>query len=268
MTTAAAPWYHRAPSPRVEAASRWSLILASVVALAETAVVFGVILDGRGVPVPRWDWYAVAPASAVATLVLWGLGTVALAHHRTRVSFGWLLPVGAVAAALLDRQTLAGEIIYLVVVMSAMHWWSVRLAASGRTADLRGAPLRICQIMITVVFAWATYAKLNPRFMSGAVLSVSFTGPIPVPDFVLDRRVLTAMAVITVVAEAFLAVAFWARGLRRVAVITAVMFHLFIVAFFMPTLALLAFSFVMGTGYVLFAGEPWPRSGRLERGVG
>ena len=251
-------WYRRAPSAGIEAVSRWSLVAASVVALYETSRVFTSVLAGDGVAIPRWDGYSVNSWLAVATLGVWAVGTIALVIDRYRAGWGWLAPVGATAAALLDRQTLAGEILYLVVVMSVAHWWSAVLAARSQTRAVRGAPLRIAQVMISIVFAWATIAKLNPRFLSGAVLSVSYTGPVPAPDIALEPRVLVAMALFTVLAEALLAVGFWIRGLRRLAVIGAVGFHLFIVAFFSPTLALVAFSFVMGTGYVLFAGEPWP----------
>ena len=250
-------WYLRAPSAGIEAVSRWSLVVASVVALYETSRVFTSILAGDGVAVPRWDAYEVSPWLAMATLGVWAAGTLALVTDRYRVGWGWLAPLGAAAAALLDRQTLAGEVLYLVVVMSLTHWWSAALGARPQTRAVRGAPLRIAQVMISIVFAWATIGKLNPRFLSGAVLSVSYTGPVPVPDVVLDPRVLAAMALFTVLAEALLAVGFWIRGLRRLAVIGAIGFHVFIVAFFSPTLALVAFSFVMGTGYVLFAGERW-----------
>jgi hypothetical protein len=255
--TASAAWLRAHPAAGFVRWSRRSLVTASTLALVETGRVFWWVLDGTGVAVPRWEAYSVSVGLAVATLLPWAVGTAALASDRFRVPLGWLCPVGAVAAALVDHQTLAGEIIYLVVVMSTMHWWSALLARRPRAASVHGAPLRVCQAMISIVFAWATYAKLNPRFMSGAVLSVSFTGPIPVPTWVLEPGLLMAMAVMTVVAEAFLAIGFWLRGLRRITVIVAVLFHAFIVLFFSPTLALFAFTFVMGTGYVLFAAEPW-----------
>jgi len=260
----AAPWYRRAPAESVVTVSRWSLVVASTLTLLETGLAFASILGGAGVAVPRWEGYEVNATLAIATLAVWAAGTGALAIPVLLPRWGWLCPVGAIAAALLDRQTLAGEIIYLVVVMSTVHWWSAALAGRESTAAVWAAPLRVAQVTISLVFAWATYAKLNSRFMSGAVLSVSFVGPVPAPGFVSDRRVLVLLALITVVAEGFLAVGFWMRGLRRLAVIAAVLFHIFIVLFFTPTLALFAFSFVMGTGYVLFAGEPW-RTGRETR---
>ena len=119
------------------------------------------------------------------------------------------------------------------MVALGVHWWSAFLGQK-RAGYPTGAPLRILQVQISVVFLWATYAKLNTRFMSGAVLSVSFLGPVPPPEFVLNRSTLAALAVLTVVVEAFLGIALWIDTLRRPALVVASLFHLFILAMFGP----------------------------------
>lgn len=260
MTARFVGWLMRAPADRAQAWSLSALTAASAVALVDTTITFQAVLSGEAVRIPRLDGYSLDWTLAAATLGLWAVGAVLLAIPSTRRPLGWLAPVGVIGAALLDRQTLAGSVLYLVALGSAMHWWAALLADSRRLSRLRGAPLRVMQSQVSIVFAWATFAKLNPRFMSGGVLSVSFAGPVPVPDFVLDRRVLVTMALLTVVSEALFAVGLWMRKLRRPLLVAAALFHSFIVAFFSPTLALIGFALAMGAGYALFADEPWATS--------
>ena len=47
-----------------------------------------------------------------------------------------------------------------------------------------------------------------------------------------------------------------------VALVAAMLFHTFILLSLSPTLELIALTPVMGTGFVLFAAEPWAQSGR------
>ena len=269
MTGRIVGWLMRVPSDRSRAWSLTALTAASAVALVETAITFQAILSGEAVRISRLDGYAVDWTLAGVTLSLWAVGAVLLAIPSTRATLGWLAPLGVVGAALLDRQTLASSVLYLVALGSAMHWWAALFTGSRRLSRLRGAPLRVMQSQVSIVFAWPTFAKLNPRFMSGGVLSVSFAGPVPAPDFVFDRRVLVTLAMVTVMGEALFAVGLWMPKLRRPLLMAAVLFHGFIIAFFSPTLALIAFALAMGTGYALFAGEPWASVvGRSERSRG
>lgn len=237
---------------------RWSLALAitaGVLVMLDTVQLLAYIHVERVVAVPYFaepavQWWVVAAVGA------WTVGTLTLVIKRARVALGWLAPAGLWVAGLADRQTFT-DVILLVTIALAMHWWSSLLADRAPTSHLRGVPLRVLQVMISVVLGWATFAKLNPRFLSGAVLSVSFNGPISPPELMLSRDALVAMAIATVLVEGFLAGALWIDTLRNLALVTAVAFHLFIVAFFGPAVPLAAFAIAMGSGYLLFAGEPW-----------
>jgi len=248
-------WFGRRPSSDSIRWSRRLLAAGSALAILETSVLFARIPAADTMGVPRFDPLAVTPVTAAVVLGAWAVGTIALLVDPWRVRIGWLTWVGAVAAGLLDRQTLAGEVIYLVAVFSFLHWLHALLDAGG--SDVSGAPLRAIQWQISVVFGWTAFAKMNPIFLSGGILSVAFDGPVPWPDALRTQPVLMAMAVATVLFEVALAVGLWLPGLRRSAVAATVLFHLFIVLFLSPTLALIAFALVMGTGYVLFAAEPW-----------
>jgi hypothetical protein len=253
-------WFARRAPLNAIRWSRWLLAGAAAFAILETGVLFARIVDDTTIRVPRLEAFAVSSATAVAVLGVWALGTAALMSDRWRVRAGWLAWVGAVSAGLLDRQTLAGEVVFLVAVFSFLHW--LHAVLEHQDSAVGHAPLRVIQWQISVVFAWTAIAKLNPIFLSGGILWVAFDGPVPWPDSLRTQPVLMAMAVATVLFEMALAVGFWLRGLRRAAVVGAVLFHVFIVLFLSPTMALVAFALVMGTGYVLFAAEPWAAADR------
>lgn len=248
-------WFARQAPAEAIRWSRWFLAGGAAFAILETGVLFARIIGDATIRVPRFDGFGVSGVTAAAVLGLWIVGTGALMSDRWRVRAGWLAGVAAISAGLLDRQTLAGEVIYLVAVFSFLHWLHAVLEHSG--SGVGHAPLRAIQWQVSVVFAWTAFAKLNPIFLSGGILWVAFDGPVPWPEVLRTQPVLMAMAVGTVLFEMTLAVGFWLRGLSRAAVVGAVLFHLFIVLFLSPTLALIAFALVMGTGYVLFAAEPW-----------
>ena len=251
------PWFLRLPDERIRRLSLGCVVAASAVMLLLTAQVLLAVVGEQIVKVPRIDVWAAEPATVGITLGAWLVGTVALVTSRWRARLGWLLPVGAAGAFTLDRQTLGSAIGYLLVVAATAHWWSAWLADRQSHNHLRAAPLRILQVQISVVFFWTSFAKLNERFMSGAVLMEAFIGPVSAPEFLLDRRSLVALAVVTVVAEAFFAVGLWLDKVRPVALAGVLVFHLAILAFFRPSLALAAFALAMASGYSLFLRGSW-----------
>jgi hypothetical protein len=254
-------WLLSVPNDELRTWSLVAVLAASTIAWVDSVQLFNHILEGRVAAVPRVGGFSPNIWTVMVVLGSWAIGTVAFAVPRTRLAFGWLGPVGVVGASLLDRQVFT-DITFLIVLAFAMHWWSGLLGRRTITSHLRGVPLRVLQSQISIVFFWTAIAKLNPRFLSGAVLSTSFTGPVPPPDFLLQREALVALAVATVFGEAVLAVALWVDTLRPMALTAAVGFHVLILMFFRPTLALAAFACVMGSGYLLFAAEPWRRSPR------
>lgn len=257
LNASIAGWIGAVPGERFTRWSRWSALAAAGLMFYDTAQLFIWINQGRVVAIPFFGWFRVTPVGAVVALAVWAVGMMALAHPRLRAGWGWLAAVGIAMCALMDRQTFVGSVLYVLVVATAMHWWSAWLAERPLLAEVRGAPLRVVQVLISVVFGWTALAKLNPRFMSGGVLGVSFAGPVAPPDVVLDGSWLVGLAIATVVAEMTFAVAIWIDTLRRWVVFAAVAFHLLIVLYFAPTLALVAFSLAMGSGYALFVAEPW-----------
>jgi hypothetical protein len=251
-------WFLEVPNEALRTSSMVAALAASTIAWIDSAQLFMHIVADRVVAVPRIEVFSVNAWTAALALGFWAVGTVAFVFPRIRRILGWMAPLGAIAASVLDKQVFS-DIAFLIVLALVVHLWSWRLEQRADTAHLRGVPLRILQAQISIVFLWTAIAKLNPRFLSGAVLSTSFLGPVPAPDFLLQRQVLVALAVATVFGEAVLAVALWIERIRPLALTAAVGFHVLILLFFRPTLALAAFACIMGSGYLLFAAEPWAK---------
>jgi hypothetical protein len=249
-------WFVSVPTARYRSWSIALMLFASVVVMVDSIQLFVQIGAGEVVRVPRVKGLGLTPWTAGVAIAGWSTGTLAFLHRWTRVRLGWLAPLGAAATIALDAQTFA-DMTYLIVIASAMHWWSAWLEDRGGSSHLHGVPLRVIQTQISIVFLWTAFAKLNPRFLSGALLSVSFGGPLRPPEFVLDPDVLTTMAVITILVEVTFAIALWIDTLRPWALAGVAGFHGFILLFFQPTLPLTAFASIMASGYLLFAAEPW-----------
>lgn len=229
----------------------------------DAALTFYEIVTEQAIRIPRFAWYVLTPGVAIVLIAGWVIGLALFVNPRIRVRWGWIAPLGTVAVALADRQTWAGSVLYLIAVWTALHWWSARLAVDPRSAADRLIPLRVLQVHLTGVLLWAAYAKLNGRFLSGSVLSVSFTGMVGLPEAWVTPRVLRAAAVATITAEVAIAAGLWTTSLRRASAALGLLFHVVVFLFLSPTLVLGGFGLVMASGYVLFMGRI---SGELHHG--
>ncbi|MEX2280730.1 MAG: hypothetical protein WEA76_11670 [Acidimicrobiia bacterium] len=239
------------PPSSVETSVRL-LVAGAGLLVIDTALTFYEIVTDRAIRIPRFDWYVLTPGVAIVVIAGWVIGLALFVNPRTRVRWGWVAPLGTVLVALADRQTWAGSVLYLIAVWTALHWWSARLAVDPRSAADRAIPLRVVQVHLAGVLLWAAYAKLNGRFLSGSVLSVSFTGMVELPEEWITPRVLRPVAVATITAEVAIAAGLWTRSMRRVAVALGLLFHVVIFLFLSPPLVLAGFGLVMASGYVLF----------------
>jgi hypothetical protein len=171
---------------------------------------------------------------------------------------GWMLVTAAAGAVIvLDRQLTSGHLQLLTIgaLLVAAHAFLVGRPALERVA---GAPLRAYQLQISIVLGWTVVAKLNPVFLSGAVLnSVLVHGIVPFPPDWRTPQILAPMAIAAILVEAFIAIGLWSVRFRRPALLAALGLHASIILSMPDPLVFLAFALAMGGGYLLFAGEPW-----------
>lgn len=115
-------------------------------------------------------------------------------------------------------------------------------------------PAFLIKAQITSIYAWTAISKLTPDYLDGRVLRTFLHPWVP-----LAQDVLPAVAVLSVVAEASLAVFLWVPQFRKAAFALGGALHLGIVVLLQDPASLIGFAMLMATGYVLFAWTGAPQ---------
>ncbi|MDA1234303.1 MAG: HTTM domain-containing protein [Acidobacteria bacterium] len=185
----------------------------------------------------------------------------------------WLLV--AAAFALGYRTRLSGTILFGLIVYhlaaGQSFFWShiyflgclvLLLTVADAGADLsrdwmsRGGGRRtvprwgvaLLKLHITIVYGFAAIAKLNPEFLSGAVLERALLRP----EFLKTPEIVVALAWSSVAFEGCMAIALWMKPLRSWAIVAGVLFHAAIPVSIGLTGGLVVFSASIVGTYVLF----------------
>lgn len=183
-------------------------------------------------PGPIAVWLTTALAASAAVLLILNVADRAAAGA---------LALGVAALILLDAQLYANHLYLLGLVLLV---WA--LAPS----DARGPSYRW---LVTTVYGFAAVAKLNITYLSGLVLAGNVgTGWLPVPEPFQVWWLMTALATLSVLIEAFLAVGLWLPRWRRDALVAGVILHCSILVFMGPWLELLIFGAIMISLYTAF----------------
>lgn len=204
-------------------------------------------------------WPAPSP---VFVLVLFAVSLVASAAMVLGLAgrIPALLVSGTTAAVLLvDQQTYSNHLVLLMMLSGflgmsgAAEAWTVSRAE--HPARVPYWPAFLIQAQITTVYAWTAIAKINPQYLSGEVLGTYLQPWAPIPSGLLP-----VAAVLSIIAEAFLAVGLWVARTRNLALVAGGALHLGIVVLLQDPAPLVGFAALMAGGYVLFAAgrRPWP----------
>jgi hypothetical protein len=208
-------------------------------------------------------------------LFAWLFGSFAfLAGWATRWT-GSLLAVVLAYVFFLDQQfysnhqvLLIAHLVYLVFANAGAEWSMDRRGRGlpPSDADSRPSPCvnpdvnpwaaRLLQTQLTAVYLFAGLSKLNPVFLSGAVLAVYLPheGWLAWPSAWRTREILQPLALATVLGEVALAGALWSRGLRALAALGGVLLHLGMFALLdrSQTLGILSFALTCLSVYFLW----------------
>ena len=209
---------------------------------------------------PYASWYPTLPRDALPVLLTWWIlsALAFLAGWATRWT-GSVLAVVLGYVLFLDQQfysnhhlLLVVNVVYLVLANGGAEWSidARRLSPKQRAATpARANPwaARLLQTQLTAVYLFAGLSKLNPTFLSGAVLAVYLPreGFLAWPEAWRTQEVLQPLAGATVLGELALAVGLWLRGLRRLAMIGGGMLHLSMFALLDRSQLLGILSFVL-----------------------
>lgn len=235
------------------------------------------VLDPEHLRVPFFDWLPTLPAEAVPFLVgLWMLAAGCFALGCLTPLAGALL-MGVLGYVLALDQQLYSNHLYLLLVLvflltlgqagrclsiDALRRGRPNLTAEALNPTVPGWPVLLLRWQLTIVYAFAGLSKINGEYLSGAVLRAELhTGWINLPDAWLNSPLAPAMAAGSILAELFLAAAFWVPRLRRPAAVAGLGFHLSLMLMMPGHVAaeLGVFAITLCALYLLFF-EPEPET--------
>jgi hypothetical protein len=158
---------------------------------------------------------------------------------------------------LMDARTYSNHLYLLCLLVLILVW------ADDETART------LLRVQLSIVYAYAAIGKVNLSFLSGAAL-LPYTRTV-LPESWLRVEVLAPLALLTLLAEGFLAVGFWSERLRPLAWAVGLGLHLGAVALVQEgRMGVLIFGVAMVGLYASFGGAFGHRDDGAagQRGVG
>ena len=201
----------------------------------------GLARDPRIVQMPLAPWPRPSAVAATWLIGAWaGLGVALAAGVSVRVT-GVALAAIIGYVVTLDQQTYSNHL-YLLALASL-------LLALAHTERHREPAVALLRWQLIIVYAFAAASKVNATFLSGSVIGMNLRPALR--EFASDRT-LAALALIAVVAEAFVA---W--GLMRPKWLVAgasvgIALHIGFVVLIRQTFAMFLFAMICLSIYPLF----------------
>jgi len=192
------------------------------------------VLRSSSMRFPMLDWLPeFTKGQAIVVLVLWLLSAVAFtAGWRTRIT-GLILAAVMGYSLTLDQQLYSSHLYLLSLIVLLLT-----LSEIGRPDGSQSVwrwPILLLQIQLSIVYFFAAVTKMNSLYLSGYMLGANLRRNLPALFF--NPRVLSAMAVASIVVELTLAVSFWIKDLRKGAVVLGLLLHLAMVVSLAPNVA-------------------------------
>ncbi|HEU4765972.1 MAG TPA: HTTM domain-containing protein [Pyrinomonadaceae bacterium] len=192
------------------------------------------VLQSGWLRFPMAEWLpAATKAQATVVLVLWLLSALAfMAGWRTKIT-GLVLAASMGYSLTLDQQLYSSHL-YLLTLIVLLLTLSEIARPDGSPSVWRW-PILLLQIQLSLVYFFAAVTKMNSQYLSGYMLAENLRRELPAMIF--NPRVLSAMAVTSIVVELTLAVSFWIKDLRKGAVVVGTLFHFTMVLSLAPNVA-------------------------------
>lgn len=210
-----------------------------------------------GLPMP-------SPEAMLGLLGLWLAAAAAFSlGWRTRLSGAVLTTVLGVVL-LLDRQLYASHLYLLfllcllLTVADSGAAFSLDARRTGGRPWIPAWPAVLMQLELTIVYAFSAVAKLNPAYLSGAMLVdvLSEPGLLGVPAAWVTPGRLAPLAWASILLELVLACGLWLPRWRRPVAAAGIAFHVLIVLTLTPAVELIVFAIESLAVYRLFFTGP------------
>jgi hypothetical protein len=192
------------------------------------------VLDPRAMRFPVFEWFpAFTGGQAALVLSVWFAGALAfMIGWKTKIA-GLILAATMGYTLFLDQQLYFSHLYLFCLIVLLLT-----LAYIGLPTDSRSVwrwPILLLQIQLSIVYFFAAVTKLNAVYLSGYMLGATLRPDLP--RIVFDPKVLSAMAVASIVIELALAVGFWIKRLRKGAVVVGALFHFTLILSLSPLVA-------------------------------
>lgn len=168
-----------------------------------------------------------------------------------------LVAATATVALLADQQLYSNHLVLLALLSTLIAAGECGRAWTWRdrttTAQVPFDVAFLIRLLISSIYLWTAFAKLNPEYLSGDVLDTFLQGWVPRPDGALPALAITSVAV-----ELLLAITLWAPRARSIAIATGLALHTSFLMLLQEPAPLAAFGLLMAAGYCAFAWRPQP----------
>jgi hypothetical protein len=196
----------------------------------------GRVLSPQVVDMPYVAWYPVLPAVALPLFIGgWLCAALAFALGLGTRLCGVILTLSMAYTLFLDQQLysnhlyLATLVLLLLTIAESGARFSLDARRSGGRDLILAWPILLLKIEISIVYFYAALVKVNPQYLSGALLTTFW----PLNQFAALHGgwawVLPYLAVASILVEFFLAIALWLPRWRWLALAVGVGFHMLII---------------------------------------
>lgn len=212
--------------------------LAAIGFALEAWVNIGRVLSPQVVDMPYVAWYPSLPVAMLPLFIgLWLCAALAFALGLGTRLCGVILTLSMAYTLFLDQQLYSNHLYLatLVVLLLTIAKSGARFSLDARWLGGRDLilewPILLLKIQISIVYFYAALLKVNPQYLSGAMLASfwPFNELAAQPGRWSSIQILPFLAVISILTELFLAVALWVPRLRWLALPVGIGFHMVII---------------------------------------
>lgn len=212
--------------------------LAAIGFALEAWINTGRVLSPQVVDMPYVAWYPSLPVAVLPVFIgVWLCAALAFALGlRTRLC-GAIVTMSMAYTLFFDQQLysnhlyLATLVLLLLTIAESGARFSLHARWSGGRDLILEWPILLLKIQISIVYFYAALVKVNPQYLSGAMLASfwPFNTLAALSGGWSPAQILPFLAIASILAELFLAVALWLPRLRWLALAVGIGFHLMII---------------------------------------
>lgn len=234
---------------RAVAITRVIIGIAALLQMIDTAAILSAVLDDTKMQLPYIAQLPVVSANWLPLyLLLWCVVAVLF-------TIGWRTWLSGAALSLIlsyslvvDQQSYSNHVylLTLIVVLLTLAHGGGRFSVDARLGRAQETipawPIVLLKWQMSIVYFFAAVSKINITYISGGILAINMREgwAFPLPDAWLRWELMMPLAIVSILTEMFLALAFWSPRYRYSAIFIGIAFHVVI-----------ALTFPMRTGFPL-----------------